>query len=51
MKESLFGTLKSEFSRLGRSEGIEQLRKRPHDYIHYYSHHRLKLKLKGLSPV
>ena len=24
---------------------------RLHDYIHYYNHHRLKLKLKGLSPV
>lgn len=21
------------------------------DYIHYYNHHRIKLKLKGLSPV
>ncbi|MDO9251330.1 MAG: IS3 family transposase, partial [Hydrogenophaga sp.] len=22
-----------------------------HRYIHYYNHHRIKLKLKGLSPV
>ena len=49
--ESFFGTLKSEFFKLNRFESIEQLRKGLHDYIHYYNHHRLKLKLKGLSPV
>lgn len=49
--ESFFGTLKSEFFRLNKFESIEQLRKGLHDYIHYYNHYRLKLKLKGLSPV
>lgn len=49
--ESFFGTLKSEFFRLERFENIEQLRQGLRGYIHYYNHDRLKLKLKGLSPV
>lgn len=49
--ESFFGTLKSEFFRLNKFDSVEQLRKGLHDYIHYYNCHRIKLKLKGLSPV
>ncbi|MFX1682948.1 IS3 family transposase, partial [Mitsuaria sp. CC2] len=49
--ESFFGTLKSEFFRLNKFESVEQLRQGLRRYIHYYNHHRLKLKLKGLSPV
>ena len=49
--ESFFGTLKSELFRLQKFDNIEQLRQGLRDYIHYYNHHRLKLKLKGLSPV
>ncbi|WP_175709352.1 IS3 family transposase, partial [Burkholderia ambifaria] len=30
---------------------VEQLRKTLERYIHYYNHERIKLKLKGLSPV
>ena len=49
--ESFFGTLKSEFFHLNKFAGIEQLQQGLHRYIHYYNHHRIKLKLKGLSPV
>jgi transposase InsO family protein len=49
--ESFFGTLKSEFFHLTRFESIEQLQQGIHRYIHYYNHQRIKLKLKGLSPV
>ncbi|WP_175144720.1 IS3 family transposase, partial [Achromobacter ruhlandii] len=36
---------------LNRFESIEQLQAGIRQYIHYYNHHRIKLKLKGLSPV
>jgi transposase InsO family protein len=49
--ESFFGTLKSEFFYLTRIDTIEQLQQGLDQYIHYYNHHRIKLKLKGLSPV
>ena len=49
--ESFFGTLKSEFFYLNEFASIEQLQHGLHRYIHYYNHHRIKLKLKGLSPV
>lgn len=49
--ESFFGTLKSEFFRLNKFDSIEQLRQGLRRYIHYYNHRRIKLKLKGLSPV
>jgi transposase InsO family protein len=49
--ESFFGTLKSEFFRLNKFGSIEQLRHGLRRYIHYYNHHRLRLKLRGLSPV
>jgi transposase InsO family protein len=49
--ESFFGTLKAEFFVLNRFDSIEQLRAGIGRYIHYYNHERIKLKLKGLSPV
>jgi putative transposase len=49
--ESFFGTLKSEFFRLNRFTSIEQLQAGLRQYIHYYNHERIRLKLKGLSPV
>lgn len=49
--ESFFATLKSEFFRLNRFNCIEQLQAGLRRYIHYYNHERIKLKLKGLSPV
>jgi transposase InsO family protein len=49
--ESFFGTLKAEFFRLSRFESIDELKAGIRQYIHYYNHKRIKLKLNGLSPV
>lgn len=49
--ESFFGTLKSEFFYLSRFDSVDQLQQGIDRYIHYYNHDRIKLKLKGLSPV
>jgi putative transposase len=49
--ESFFGTLKSEFFHLNKFASVEELRSGLRRYIHYYNHQRIKLKLKGLSPV
>ncbi|AMD47193.1 transposase IS150 [Bordetella holmesii F627] len=48
---SFFGTRKAEFFHLNRFESIEQLQAGIRQYIRYYNHDRIKLKLKGLSPV
>ena len=49
--ESFFGTLKSEFFYLKRFESAEELKAGLDEYIHYYNHDRIKLKLNGMSPV
>lgn len=49
--ESFFATLKSEFFYLNRFDSIESLREGIEEYIRYYNNERIKLKLKGLSPV
>lgn len=49
--ESFFGVLKSEFFYLNKFDSVDALRDGLSDYIHYYNHDRIKLKLKGLSPV
>ncbi|PYG72249.1 MULTISPECIES: IS3 family transposase, partial [unclassified Pseudomonas] len=49
--ESFFGTLKSEFFYLNRFESVEELKAGLDEYIHYYNHDRIRLKLNGLSPV
>lgn len=49
--ESFFGTLKAEFYHLNHFDNIEQLQAGLRKYIHYYNHRRIRLKLKGLSPV
>lgn len=49
--ESFFGTLKSEYFHLNKFSSVAQLQDGLRDYIHYYNHHRIRLKLKGLSPV
>ena len=49
--ESFFGTLKAEYFHLNHFESIEQLQAGIEQYIYYYNHDRIKLKLKGLSPV
>jgi putative transposase len=49
--ESFFGTLKAEYFHLAAPDGLEELEAGVHDYIHYYNHERIKLRLQGLSPV
>lgn len=49
--ENFFGTLKSECFYLSQFSSLSELRKAIEDYIHYYNHERVSLKLKGLSPV
>ena len=49
--ESFFGTLKSEFFYLNKFSSVDELQAGLKSYIHYYNHDRIKLKLKGLSPV
>ena len=49
--ESFFGTLKSEFFYRERFESITQLEAQIGEYIRYYNHDRIKMKLDGLSPV
>lgn len=48
--ESFFGTLKSEYFRLGRFSDVDQLRRGIAEYIRYYNHDRIKLKLNLWSP-
>lgn len=49
--ESFFGILKSEFFYLKRFQNVEELRTGLDEYIRYYNHDRIKVKLGGLSPV
>ncbi|RMO16959.1 Integrase catalytic region [Pseudomonas cichorii] len=49
--ESFFGTLKSEFFYRERFDTVADLQKGLDEYIHYYNHERIKMKLGGLSPV
>jgi putative transposase len=49
--ESFFGTLKSEFFYLNSFNSVESLEAGLAEYIRYYNHERIKLKLNGLSPV
>ena len=49
--ENFFGILKSECFYTQRFKSIEQLEDELHKYIDYYNRKRIKLKLKGLSPI
>jgi putative transposase len=49
--ESFFAVLKSEFFYLNKFSSVEELETGLKKYIHYYNHDRIKMKLKGLSPV
>ncbi|QBC46820.1 hypothetical protein C4X49_04865 [Acinetobacter baumannii] len=49
--ESFFGILKSECFYGEKFNSVEELEKTVKEYIHYYNHERIKVKLKGLSPV
>lgn len=49
--ENFFGILKSEFYHHKKFSSIEQFSKELSEYIDYYNNSRIKVKLKGLSPV
>lgn len=49
--ENFFDHLKSELLYLQKFESIEHFKEELVEYIEYYNHKRIKLKLKGLSPV
>ena len=49
--ESFFGVLKTEFFYLNKFDSIDELQTGIKKYIRDYNHHRIKMKLKGLSPV
>ena len=49
--ENFFGLLKSELLYLQEFESVEHFRREFVDYIDYYNHRRIKIKLKGMNPV
>ncbi|WP_090695859.1 IS3 family transposase [Bacillus sp. 166amftsu] len=49
--ENFFGLLKSELLYLKEFESMEHFKVELEDYIHYYNHKRIKVKLNGMSPV
>lgn len=49
--ENFFGLLKSELLYLKEFESMEHFKQELENYIHYYNHKRIKVKLKGMSPV
>lgn len=49
--ENFFGILKTEMYHGHEFKDADELIKKIKDYIYYYNHERIKLKLKGLSPV
>lgn len=49
--ESFFAVLKSELLYLKKFDSMEQFRIELIEYLSYYNNDRMKLKLKGMSPV
>lgn len=49
--ENFFGIIKSELFYLNKYNDIEELKKDIDEYIKYYNNDRIKLNLKGMSPV
>lgn len=49
--ESFFAVLKSEYFYLNKFSSVDELQTGLGKYIHYYNNDRIKMKLKGLSPV
>jgi putative transposase len=49
--ESFFAVLKTEFFYPNQFQSIDELQTGLRKYIRYYNHDRIKMKLKGLSPV
>jgi putative transposase len=49
--ENFFGILKTEFYHNQKFLSLDQFSKELVEYIDYYNNRRIKVKLKGLSPV
>jgi len=49
--ENFFGILKSEFYHHQKFPSLDQFEKELSEYLDYYNNRRIKVKLKGLSPV
>lgn len=49
--ENFFGILKSELFYLKKYSEIDELKKDIKEYIHYYNNDRIKINLKGMSPI
>jgi transposase InsO family protein len=49
--ENFFGLLKSEFFRNETFDSVDAFKQELEEYIEYYNVDRIKVKLKGLSPV
>ena len=49
--ENFFGTLKSELYYINKYKSIQQLKSAIQEYITYYNNDRIKLNLKGMSPI
>ena len=51
MMENFFGIMKSELLYLFEFDSMKQFKRKLVKYIYYYNNHRIKLRLKGKSPV
>ena len=49
--ENFFGIIKAELFYLKKYDSIVQLKKEINQYINYYNNDRIKLNLKGMSPI
>lgn len=49
--ENFFGTIKSEMFYLKKYDSVEELKEDIKEYITYYNNDRIRLNLKGMSPV
>ena len=49
--ENFFGLLKSELLYLQKFDSFEHLKSELIDYLDYYNNHRIKVKLKGMTPA
>ncbi|WP_082021836.1 IS3 family transposase [Sphingobacterium sp. T2] len=51
MIENFFGIIKSELFYLKKDHEIDELKRDIKNYIEYYNNDRIKLNLKGMSPI
>ena len=49
--ENFFGIIKSELFYVNKFKSVHHLKQEIKEYIHYYNNDRIKLNLKGMSPI